>query len=141
MPYERLRDTNVIGCLHILYFVCHLSLKTIHFVSSMSAVPSIRGKAPFSELTCLATFLPLHQNATCGYGPSKFVAEMWMQQARQRGLEIVCYRPGHVGFHSVSGVFNPNDFHHRLFWSIIKSRSFPETDAFTKLASVPVDFG
>ena len=45
-----------------------------------------------------------------GYPQSKWVAEKLMMNIREYGVPTCIYRPGYITGHSITGVWNPDDF-------------------------------
>jgi thioester reductase-like protein len=82
--------------------------------------------------------LPPCEGLPIGYSQSKWVGEVMIQHARQRGIPVSIYRPGYVTGDSRTGVGNPEDFLHSLVLACARVRSVPTLDMTMEMT--PVDF-
>lgn len=64
-----------------------------------------------------------------GYGMSKWVAEHYIRQARERGIPTSIFRPGFISFHTNTGYSNPTDYLCRLVGGIVHVNSYPSTNS------------
>jgi thioester reductase-like protein len=106
-PYRALKAANVSGTREILRLSSARRPMRVHFVSTIGIFlsPDYRGSTvyeddPLAEPRALAN----------GYSQSKWVGEQLMKLAAERGIPVTVYRPGFVGWHSRTGVFNEKDF-------------------------------
>lgn len=133
-PYSQTKPSIVEGTRHMIYFATHHTLKTFHHISTNS-VFHFPTNDPYSEITSLEgkdRFL------TDGYSQAKWVAESLVEHATQLGLPAVTYRPGNIGPHTQTALFNPNDLQTLIWKACFQSRSAPQnTDWFFEMT--PVD--
>jgi thioester reductase-like protein len=73
-----------------------------------------------------------------GYGDSKWVCERLMEQARERGLPVVVYRPGVLSGDSRTGIGNTRDMVWNLIRACVQMGTTPTGDK--PLDIVPVDY-
>jgi thioester reductase-like protein len=74
-----------------------------------------------------------------GYPQTKWVAEKLMINIRKYGVPTCIYRPGYITGHSISGVWNPDDFLCRMIKGTVQLGSYPNLSD-VKLDMSPVDF-
>ncbi|KJY38765.1 SDR family oxidoreductase, partial [Streptomyces sp. NRRL S-495] len=72
-----------------------------------------------------------------GYDKSKWAAEAVLRRAREHGLTVTFLRPGAIGGHTRTGVYNPADLSTGLIGAISRFRTVP---AFKFLNLAPVDW-
>lgn len=111
LPYGSLKESNVGGTREMLRFAVHGKLKPMHYVSTFTvhATETNRGRV-ISESDCL----PACDELLYGYSQTKWVSERMIEEARERGVPVTIYRPGHVTGHSETGVANTDDLLHNI---------------------------
>ena len=131
--YPVLKPHTVDGTLEILKLCCRAQAKTLHYVSTNGIFP---GGETYRETPDIDQYL---EGLSNGYGYSKWVAEKLVQQAYQRGLPVIVYRPGNIGHHSKTGVANPNDFQTLMIRGCLATGLAPDVPAWN-FEMTPVDF-
>jgi amino acid adenylation domain-containing protein/thioester reductase-like protein len=131
--YPVLKPHTVTGTSEILKLCSQERTKTLHYVSTNGIFP---GGETYYENPDIDEHLAGLGN---GYGHSKWVAEKLVQQARQRGLPVVIYRPGNIGHHSQTATANPNDFQTLMIRGCLAAGLAPEASAWN-FEMTPVDF-
>ncbi len=136
MSYEDLRPTNVAGLKEVLRFASSRRIIPVHFVSSMAAflTPHYAGTTIREEEEPAGADQP----PLTGYGRTKWVGERIVTLARERGLAVSVYRPGFVGCHSRTGVFNEPDFMSLLLRACLETECAPLLEMPVSLS--PVDY-
>ncbi|MCG8312773.1 MAG: thioester reductase domain-containing protein [Pseudomonadales bacterium] len=136
MPYQKLRDTNVLGTLEALRLTCEGKAKEFHFLSSLSVLPPVElaQGVRFEE----NTYLTKETVPAGGYNRSKWVAEHLVSVAKTKGLAATIYRPGPISGDSQQGAFNNNDFLYRLMQGYVYSGMAPDGEM--PLDILPVDY-
>ena len=134
-PYVLLKATNVLGTQDILRLACQKKVKPVHFISATSVFASTDNveKTVFKEQDSIKNQAPLD-----GYSQSKWVAEMLITAARDRGIPTYIYRLGRVSGHSQTGVFNQDDFLYRLIIGCVQLGSIPNEAMMLDI--IPVDY-
>ena len=135
-PYAALKAANVLGTVEVLRLACRGAAKPLHHVSTLGVLDSAahvaagvaREDDPLGDCAGLAG----------GYAQSKWVAEMLLQAARDRGLPVALYRPGTISGDSRTGQGNLKDFANSLIKGSIQLGAVPRTETPVNLA--PVDF-
>lgn len=135
-PYQALKSVNVIGTQECLRLAAHGGPKAFHYVSTLSvfapADADTRGHLREDRP-------PSHPEAlTTGYGQSKWVAERLVAAAADRGLSTTIYRLDRISGHSLTGVYQDDDFLWRCVKTCIELGLAPDLDV--RLTLVPVDF-
>lgn len=135
LPYQALRDGNVLGTQEILRLACRSHLKPVHYVSTFTvmATDQLRGH-PVAETDPL----PPCEQLFHGYGQTKWVCEILMQRASERGIPVTVYRPGHVSGHSETGIANTEDLLHTILFVCSQLGAMP--DQLAALDITPVDY-
>jgi surfactin family lipopeptide synthetase C len=136
IPYAALREANVLGTVEVLRLACRGAAKPLHYVSTLGVLDS----AAYAAAGVARENDPLADCAGLGggYAQSKWVAEMLVRSARDRGLPVSIYRPGTISGDSRSGQANLKDFANSLIKGSIQLGAVPRTEAAVNLA--PVDF-
>ncbi len=135
-PYSLLRSANVQGTKTILKLACQGKRKPLHYTSTLSVLPTQppEGQLKMYEQDAIAAYpVPLG-----GYTQSKWVAEVLVEQGRDRGLPVTVYRPGPISGHSQTGAFNRNDFLYRLIQGYVELGCAPIGEMVLDL--LPVDY-
>eukprot|EP00027_Filamoeba_sp_ATCC50430_P014210 CAMPEP_0168578084 /NCGR_PEP_ID=MMETSP0413-20121227/21142_1 /TAXON_ID=136452 /ORGANISM="Filamoeba nolandi, Strain NC-AS-23-1" /LENGTH=418 /DNA_ID=CAMNT_0008611903 /DNA_START=27 /DNA_END=1282 /DNA_ORIENTATION=+ len=131
-PYEYHKPANVTGTLEIIKFAASTKQKFLNYISTVS-VYSQRGKS-FHESDTIDNqyFLGLG-----GYGQSKWVAERLVTAAIDRGFPARVFRPGLIGWSTLSGYLSDVDWLYRLIAGMIALKAAPLSRA--RLNIIPVD--
>jgi len=130
--YHSMRRSNVLGPLTLATFATTGRIKPLHQISTISV---------FDELgirTLGEDDPPAHiDKLFAGYEKTKWAAEAILRRARERGLLVSIYRPGGIGGHTVTGVYNPLDLSSGFMsaWQLL--RAMPE---FRYMHIAPVDW-
>ncbi|HEY2694446.1 MAG TPA: amino acid adenylation domain-containing protein [Pseudonocardiaceae bacterium] len=105
LSYEKHRATNVLGTVEILRLASTGLLKQLHFVSTLSSVESgdhaLNLAGRLAEEPVPESTLPRN-----GYSQSKWVAELVLARASERGIPTAVYRLGEAMPNSATGVPN-----------------------------------
>ncbi|KAB8261930.1 hypothetical protein BDV32DRAFT_157691 [Aspergillus pseudonomiae] len=126
-PYQAHFDSNTLGTKNMLDLAASGRRKAFHFMSSIDAWGPTG--LVFGTRRCLEDE-PLERHVRglsfdIGYAQSKWVSEMMVRRARDRGLPTAIYRPGFTVGDSQTGAGNPDDFFARLIVGSIKLGAFP----------------
>jgi amino acid adenylation domain-containing protein/thioester reductase-like protein len=133
-PYPELKPANVDGTREVLRLACRHRAKPLHYVSTNGIFPAGTGRCrEDADLPALAG------TQEDGYGQTKWVSEMLVRQARERGLPANVYRPGNISGHSESGSSNPRDFLTALIAESIRMGRAPVAEDW-RVEMTPVDF-
>lgn len=121
-PYERLKETNVLGTVKTLSLACEGKPKYYNYISSYSVFdnPSHFKKRaeeddPLED--CRGYFL--------SYSESKWVAENIIHIARERGLRAAIYRPGEITGANDTGIWKLSDSVSRTIKSMLVTKTYP----------------
>lgn len=133
-PYQSLKAANVDGTREVLRLACSRKAKPLHHVSTNGIFPPDNGLCEeHADLDALA------DAREDGYGQSKWVAEMLVRRAAERGLPVRVYRPGNISGHSESGASNPRDLIGALLVETLRLGNAPEVEGW-RMEMTPVDF-
>lgn len=89
-PYGSLKAVNVEGCRNILAFAASGRAKRVAHVSSVSVLESpVRAGRALDE----ETVLDYPETLPTGYAQTKWVADVMMLRARDRGIDTAIFRP------------------------------------------------
>ena len=133
--YGHLKPANVAGTREILRLAASGIPKHVHFVSTMSTVPSAEAAGPG-----IATAAELAECWPClssGYARSKWVAERILRLGRAHGILSTTYRLTHVGASATTGASNPNDTWSLFIDACLALRRVPAIDV--PINSLPAD--
>ncbi|MEV5321760.1 thioester reductase domain-containing protein [Streptomyces sp. NPDC052687] len=130
--YPSLRQTNVVGPLHLAELAMTGRPKPVHHISSVAVFNEV-GIATMGEDDPVAHVDRLF----AGYDKSKWAAEAALRRAREHGLTVTFLRPGAIGGHTRTGVYNPRDLSTGLIGAISRFRTVP---AFRYMNLAPVDW-
>ena len=134
-PYSALKPHTVGGTQEVLSFACHSRTKPMHYISSNGVFPGGDG-TPYTEDRNISGYA---ERLEGGYNQAKWVAERTVWSAVDRGLPVCIYRPGNIGHHSVTAVFNPRDFQTMLLQACARAGCAPiAPDWYFEMT--PVDF-
>lgn len=131
-PYVALRAANVQGTAEVLRLASIGAPKPVHYISTLATTLRATGQVTVFEDDPLGPC-----ESTRGYDQSKWVAERLVQLAGARGLPVSVYRPGRIGSHSRTGVFNDGDFFVRLLAGCLRLGQAPDIELQENL--LPVD--
>ena len=134
-PYDLVRPLNVVGTKHMIRFACTSRVKPIHHISTSGVAASTAGTV--TERTSASDLSG--STLMDGYSQSKWVAELYMEQARRAGVPVSIYRVGRIGGHSKTGMWNSKDMLLQVMVAALHTGEVPNLAAmFNDL--VPVDF-
>lgn len=137
MPYQTLAPANVEGtrtCIEMCTQGCH---KKLIYVSTVSVVANgFALDRPLSK----ATIPPSLLTVVPGYTSSKYIAEVLVWGAIEKGFEAVIIRPGFIGSAAVSGFANSTDVDNRLLRGLAMLKASPLFAYGFNLATMPVDY-
>lgn len=136
--YEQLKPDNVDGTLHLLRLATTERTKVFHYVSTIGVVQGYTEKVFEKAMHEDEQQICRRLDRLGGYGQSKWVAEQYVRQARQRGVPTSIYRPGMIGGDSIHGCCNLSDWVTRFLRGCIIMGLYPDTNKRT-LAMIPVD--
>ncbi|MFF0488645.1 amino acid adenylation domain-containing protein [Nocardia sp. NPDC004068] len=107
-PYETLRPANVGATIEILRLAATGKTKRLHYISSQGVFASqgLAGVARVDENTVPTD--PHH--LLMGYVETKWVSEILLRRARERGLDVSVHRPHDIGGDSRSGRWKSDGF-------------------------------
>jgi thioester reductase-like protein len=134
-PYEALKSINVLGTQEVLRFACLNKTKPVHYISTTAVFES----SVYAGKILREQDRPEDSKGIyLGYSQSKWVAEQFMLQARDRGLPVTIYRAPLISGHSQTGAWYTDDVTCRMIKGCIQLGSFPDLDFRLELA--PVDY-
>ncbi|WP_405652117.1 thioester reductase domain-containing protein [Streptomyces sp. RK9] len=133
--YERLRAANVAGTRTLLHLAAEGRPKRFHHVSTLGVFGTADTPRLLTEDSPVAR--ARHTSAD-GYGASKWVADVMVQDAVARGASARVYRLGRIWAESERGAVNPDDMFCRLLASCAALGCHPE-DAALRAELLPVD--
>eukprot|EP01122_Echinamoeba_exundans_P010707 TRINITY_DN4062_c0_g1_i1.p1 TRINITY_DN4062_c0_g1~~TRINITY_DN4062_c0_g1_i1.p1 ORF type:complete len:1092 (-),score=158.97 TRINITY_DN4062_c0_g1_i1:110-3385(-) len=136
--YDALEAENVGGTRSCLHLASQKHAKPFVYISTLSAIgpmmdPDLDGRE-FVDQTFDARLLQMMG----GYGSTKRVSELLVDQARKCGLPTMIVRPGTIGPHSKTGACNLSDYHTKLLCGITQIACAPESKQ--RLDMIPVDY-
>ncbi|MEV0155429.1 amino acid adenylation domain-containing protein [Micromonospora sp. NPDC050686] len=104
-PYSAIKRTNVDGTAEVLRLATTGTLKAVHHVSTIDVLVGTGIERPYREdVEMIARTVPE------GYARSKWVAEAFAREARDRGVPCSIYRPGLIFSHTETGATQLNDY-------------------------------
>ncbi|WP_223828509.1 thioester reductase domain-containing protein [Streptomyces venezuelae] len=130
--YPSLRQTNVLGPLALAELAMTGRAKPLHHISSVAVFNEV-GIEKMGEDDPVAHIDRLF----AGYDKSKWAAEAVLRRAREHGLTVTFLRPGAIGGHTRTGVYNPRDLSTGLIGAFSRYRTVP---AFKFMNLAPVDW-
>jgi fatty acid CoA ligase FadD9 len=136
--YDALEEENVGGTRSCLNLASEHHLKPFVYISTLSAIgpmmdPDLDGREFVDQ-----TFDPRLLQMMGGYGSTKRVSELLVDQSRRCGLPTMIVRPGTIGAHSKTGACNLTDYHTKLLCGIRQIACAPESKQ--RLDMIPVDY-
>ncbi len=135
LPYESLRATNVGGVIEILRLAAHTRTKPVHLTSTYAAHITEDNRG---QLVTEDDPLPPFEQLLYGYGQTKWVGEILVKTARERGIPVTMYRPGNITGHSVNGGSKTGDLLHTIVLICLRLGAAPLRDA--EFDVTPVDY-
>lgn len=134
--YATLARDNVAPIFECLRLCEGRSKKVFNFISTLSACSTVDDQGRVLEQPAAATPPIYIKN---GYNLSKWVAERILQRAVDKGVQVNIYRPGNIGFNSISGVCQPHK--NRLMLMLKGSLQLGHVPQFAmNFDLMPVDF-
>jgi thioester reductase-like protein len=106
-PFDQVRAANVGGTVEMLRLAVTGRPKRLCHVSTLSTIDiNARDGERLADPAPLGAF----EAMTTGYTKSKWIAELLVEQAAARGVDVRTVRLGALAGHSRTGVSNPNDY-------------------------------
>ncbi|MFD0413822.1 thioester reductase domain-containing protein [Streptomyces sp. NPDC127108] len=133
--YERLKAANVAGTRTLLHLAAEGRPKRFHHVSTLGVFGAAAVPRLLTEDSPVAR--ARHTSAD-GYGASKWVADVMVQDAVARGASARVYRLGRIWAESERGAINTDDMFCRLLASCAALGCHPQ-DAALRAELLPVD--
>lgn len=134
--YETLAPNNVAPIFECLRLCEGRAKKIFNFISTLSACSTVDPDGCVLELPAAATPPIYIKN---GYNLTKWVAERILQKAVDKGVQVNIYRPGNIGFNSITGVCQPHK--NRLMLMLKGSLQLGQVPEFKmNFDLMPVDF-
>ena len=143
-PFEMMKRDNVDATAHLLEFCALVRPKAFHHISTMGVLtPDMldrRGLVPEQAQLGDVRCMPLYGTGdqANGYPQSKWLAEMYVFEARRQGLESFVHRPGLIGGHATTGAVAEDVFFHFLS-DVLRLRRLPDMEG-RKFNLSPVDW-
>ena len=135
LPYESLRSTNVESVREVLRLAVKDRTKPVHLVSTFTVHTTAENRG---QLASEVAPLPPFDKLLYGYSQTKWVSEQLAQIARQRGIPVTIYRPGHITGDSISGASNTGDLLHTIVLVCLELGAVPHRDV--EFDVTPVDY-
>ncbi len=135
LSYASLRATNVGGVIESLKLAVATRTKPVHLVSTFAVHTTAENRG---QLVTEEDPIQPFEKQLYGYTQTKWVGEKLVQEARQRGIPVTMYRPGHITGDSVTGASNTNDLLHTLVIICLRLGAAPLRDV--ELDVTPVDY-
>lgn len=110
-PYPVLKKSNVSGTQEIIRLAVQSRLKPIHYISTLGVLDDLKS------------------------GADRILQE---QSAQAREVPVTIYRPGIIGGHSQTGVWNLKDFRCLMIYSCLQLGYWPNIEMKWEIA--PVDY-
>ena len=135
--YDLLRTVNVYSTLDIIRLATQNKLKSIHYVSTLSAASNFLD----TERCIIEDFIPFNTSSPFpldGYSQSKWVSEQLLSEASRQGVPVNIYRPGWILGQSDTGAIATEHNHLlMLIKGCIQLGAAPEWDVMLNI--LPVD--
>jgi fatty acid CoA ligase FadD9 len=138
LPYHRLAPSNVEGTRTCIELCSSGIAKILMHVSTSGTTQASQTDRSESPLESQLWHISANLLRLGGYNISKYIAELLVWEAIDRGYPCIVVRPGFIGSASVSGFSNDNDFDNRLLIGLTQLKVAP--DSASPLISFPVDF-
>lgn len=134
--YDILRAPIVNGTREIIRLASTYVTKPLQYISTVGIFPFKSHQELFLENNEIDSFA---NKLTGGYARAKWVAEKLVWEAIARGLPACIYRPGYIGHHSITGMYNFSDFQFLVIDACKKIQCAPETSQ-VFFEMIPVNF-
>lgn len=125
LPYEGLRDINVLGTRELLRLACVGKVKPFRFVSSIATCYTSSHLDTVNERD---EMLPYLNGLHLGYAQSKCVAESLVRRANERGLPATVFRPALITGDGHTGASNSDDLLSAMIRGCVEMGSAPNLD-------------
>ena len=127
---------DVEGTRTIIRLAASSRSKTLIYCSTISVLDGHAGCRVTEETPLMA------KQPRGSYAETKWVAERLVEQARQRGLPVVIFRPGRITGDSVTGIPNSSDAAHLLVKNSLDAGILPNLRGASGLTfdMTPVDY-
>jgi thioester reductase-like protein len=135
LSYAALRATNVGGVIESLKLAVATRTKPVHLVSTFAVHTTAENRG---QLVTEEDPIQPFEKQLYGYTQTKWVGEKLVLEARQRGIPVTMYRPGHITGDSITGASNTNDLLHTLVIICLRLGAAPLRDV--ELDVTPVDY-
>ncbi|WP_232667520.1 non-ribosomal peptide synthetase family protein [Pseudonocardia sp. TRM90224] len=104
-PYGEMKPPNVDGTAEVLRMATTTTVKAVHYISTIDMFLETDIDRPYLEdMEMVAEDVPE------GYARSKWLAEAFVREARDRGVPCSIYRPGMMISHTETGATQLNDY-------------------------------
>jgi amino acid adenylation domain-containing protein/thioester reductase-like protein len=134
-PYSKLRAPNVGGTREIVRLASTVTLKAVHYVSTVDVLLSIDARRPLLEEPARPRTV---DDTPSGYTGSKWAAEHVMNNARLSRLPVTIHRPAQIFGHTQTGAAQPTDFLAIFVRGYLTMGVMPDFDRVVD--HVPVDY-
>lgn len=136
-PYSMLKSANIDGTIEILKLASTKRVIPVHFISTLGVLMS--GQYEKGQVLLENEKLTHSEELPNGYEQTKWVADMIVYNAIQKGFPASIYRVGMLSGQSATGVYHKiNEFLPSVLKGSIQLGYLPLID--TKLEMVPIDF-
>ena len=135
LSYASLRATNVGGVIESLKLAVDTRTKPVHLVSTFAVHTTAENRG---QLVTEEDPIQPFEKQLYGYTQTKWVGEKLAREARQRGIPVTLYRPGHITGDSITGTSNTNDLLHTLVIICLRLGAAPLRDV--EIDVTPVDY-
>ena len=109
--YATIRQTNVLGTLHVIQFASLKRAKPFYFLSTLAVCYAEGGPEKINESTNMIDHI---EAMPLGYAQSKCVSEVLLREASMRGLPVTIIRPSLICGDSKTGISNEEDIISRV---------------------------
>lgn len=133
--YEMLKPANIKGTLELIKLAATDTLKPIHHISTIGVFPNYKDE--FHDVIYEDLDLLHKSPLPTPYTQTKWVSEMQMHHAREKGLKINIYRPGQLVCDLENGVPACNEYSYRIVEGCRQLKYAPEREI--KIQLTPVD--
>ena len=134
LDYRSLKSSNVVGTLEALRLCAQGNKKRFVFVSSISAF--LQGEEKNEDISYDVPSAAM--NTMNGYGSTKRISDILVEQAIKVGLDGYICRPGTIGGSLETGCCNQNDTINRFLRTVCEAGNFPN-EVSDSISIAPVD--
>ncbi|WP_437622351.1 thioester reductase domain-containing protein [Sorangium sp. So ce1151] len=130
LSYPQLFEPNVLGTVEAIRFALARRIKSMNYVSTISAVSGLDRSGPILEdERALWPERAIDAGYAAGYATSKWASEVLLRDARDTlGVPVNVYRPSSIMAHSrYRGQINVPDFFTRLLYGILYTALAPRS--------------